>query len=111
MFDLATDRYEVTNLFNVPAAQTLRDALRAEFDRQMRDTGLAARLTNPAINGGAFQLNVTGGIGPRYQLESSADLQAWSPVAQIKMTGTQASVTDPNASPPRRSYRLQWISD
>jgi arylsulfatase A-like enzyme len=111
MFDLTTDRYEVTNLFNRPAFQTMRDQLRAEFDWQMSAVGLAAQMDSLAFSNGTFGLSVTGGIGPRYQLEGSTNLQAWSPVSEIKMTGAQAGATDTNASARRKFYRVRWISD
>ena len=57
MFDLTNDRYEVANLFNLPAYQPMRDSLRAEFDRQMRETGLGAELTNLKLSNGVFSLS------------------------------------------------------
>ncbi|MES2694936.1 MAG: sulfatase [Verrucomicrobiota bacterium] len=39
LFDLATDPYEMKNLINDPAAQTLRAKMEAEFDRQIKATG------------------------------------------------------------------------
>jgi len=111
MFNLTNDRYEVTNLFNLPAYRTMRDSLRAEFDRQMRETGLGAQLTNLRFSNGAFSLSITGGLGPNYQLESSSNLQTWTPLSQIKMTSTQAGATDSNISPVAKHYRLRWISD
>ena len=111
MFDLTNDRYEVTNLFNLPAYQPMRDSLRAEFDRQMRETGLGAELTDLKWSNGVFSLSLTGGMGPNYQLEASSNWQAWTPLSQIKMTSTQAGVTASNAVAPQNFYRVRWISD
>jgi arylsulfatase A-like enzyme len=111
MFNLTSDRYEISNLFNQPASQTLRDNLRAEFDRQMRDTGLGAQQSSLKFSNGAWNLSITGGLGPRYQLESSTNLQTWTARSEIKMTGTQASVTDTNVAGGKTYYRLRWISD
>ena len=111
MFDLTNDRYEVTNLYNVPAYQPMRDSLRAEFDRQMRETGLGAELRDPRLTNGVFSLNLTGGMGPNYQLESSSNLQTWTPLSQTKMSSSQAAVTVSNVVAPQSFYRVHWISD
>ncbi|PYJ04371.1 MAG: hypothetical protein DME25_10085 [Verrucomicrobia bacterium] len=111
MFDLTSDRYEVTNLFSLLAYQATRGSLRAEFDRQMRDTGLAAQLTSSRPGNGRLNLTVAGGLGPNYQLESSSNLQAWTALSQFKMDSTQAVVTASNALAPKNLYRLRWISD
>jgi arylsulfatase A-like enzyme len=111
MFNLTSDRYEVTNLFTATASQPLRGSLRAEFDRQMHDTGLGATLTNLKLSKGVFSLSLTGGLGPNYQLEASSNFQTWISVSQIKMTSTQAGVTASNAIAPRNFYRVRWISD
>lgn len=111
MFDLTSDRYEVTNLFNQSAHQAMRTELRSEFDRQLRETGLAAQLANMTFSNAIFRLSVTGGIGPRYQLEGGTNLQAWMPISQIKMTTTQTNATDTNATGTAKFYRLRWISD
>lgn len=111
MFNLTNDRYEVTNLFNLPAHQAMRASLRAEFDRQLRETGLGAELTNLKLSNGLYSLTLTGGLGPNYQLETSSNLQTWTPLSQIKMTSTQASVTASNAAAPRNYYRTRWIGD
>ncbi|MEO5802114.1 MAG: sulfatase/phosphatase domain-containing protein, partial [Verrucomicrobiota bacterium] len=112
MFNLTNDGHEVTNLFNIPAQQSTRNALRTEFDRLMDETGLAARLKNPARTGSnTFQANITGGIGPRYQFEASTNLQTWTPISEIKMNATQTSATDTNATGGAKFHRLNWISD
>jgi arylsulfatase A-like enzyme len=111
MFDLTNDRYEVSNLFNVPAYQPMRDSLRAEFDRQMRETGLGAELTALRWTNGVFSLGVTGGMGPNYQLEASSNFQAWTSLSLLKMTSTQGATTVSNAVAPPSFYRLRWISD
>jgi hypothetical protein len=111
MFDLTSDGYEISNLFNVPSQQAMRDSLRAEFDRQMRNAGLAAELTAGKLSNRVFGLSITGGLGPNYQLESSSNLQSWTPLSQIKMNSTSAAVTDSNAVSPKQFYRLRWIAD
>ncbi len=111
MFDLANDRYEVANLYNLPVYQPMRDSLRAEFDRQMRETGLGAELTIHQWGNETCDLSVTGGMGPNYQLEASSNWQTWTPLSQLKMTSTQAAVTATNAVVPRNLYRLRWIAD
>ena len=111
MFDLTSDPYEVTNLFNIPVKAELRDSLRSELDRLSRETGLSALLTNGARAVGGFQFTVSGGIGPRYQLQKSSDLQSWSSVAEIKMTSSQMNATDTNTIAPAQLYRAQWIGD
>jgi hypothetical protein len=108
---LTNDRYEVANLFNLPACQPMRDSLRAEFDRQMRETGLGAELTNLKLSNAVFNLDLAGGMGPNYQLEASSNWQTWTPLSQIKMTSTQAAVTATNAVAPQNFYRVRWISD
>ncbi len=111
MFDLTNDRYEVANLFNIPAYQPMRDSLRSEFDRQMRETGLGAQLTALKRSNGVFSLSLTGGLGPNYELEASSNFQAWTPLSQVKMTSTQATVTASNAVALQNAYRVRWISD
>ena len=111
MFNLTNDRYEISNLFNLPLYRPMRDSLRAQFDQQMRETGLGAVLTNLKRSNAVFSLSVTGGLGPNYQLETSSNLQTWTPLSQIKMTSTQASVTATNAGAPGNLYRLRWIAD
>jgi arylsulfatase A-like enzyme len=111
MFDLTTDPYEVTNLFNLPAPQAMREALRSEFDRQMRETGLGAQLTPLSFSGGVCQMRVTGGEGPRWELQRSADLQTWTRIGEVKMGGQQATMSDPSAGTTKNFYRLEWIGD
>ncbi len=111
MFDLSSDRYEVTNLFFVSAHQAMRDALRGEFDRQMRETGLAAELTRLKFSNGVYSLTVTGGMGPRYELQRSTNLQSWTPLGEVKLNSSQAGFTDPSAGPGRSFYRVRWIDD
>jgi hypothetical protein len=89
----------------------MREGLRAEFDRLMNETGLAARFTNVSRTGNSFQAGFVGGIGPRYQFEGSTNLQTWTPISEIKMNATQATATDPNAVGARKFHRLNWISD
>jgi arylsulfatase A-like enzyme len=111
MFNLTNDSYEVNNLFNQPAYQPMRDTLQAQFDQQMRDTGLGAQLMNLQRSNGLFGLSVTGGLGPNYEFETSSNLQDWTPLTQFKMTSAKATVTASNAVAPRNFYRLRWISD
>ena len=111
MFNLTNDRYEVTNLFYLPAHQALRDALRGEFDRELRETGLAAELTRLTFSNGVSSLSLTGGMGPRYELQRSADLQTWTPIGEVKTGSLQADLTDTNAPRARSFYRVQWIGD
>jgi hypothetical protein len=90
----------------------MRAGLRKEFDRLMAETGLGARLTNLTKNpNGTTSLSLTGGLGPRYQFEGSADMQTWTPLAETKMTSTQATVTDTNSAAGRKFYRVRWIGD
>jgi arylsulfatase A-like enzyme len=111
MFDLTADPYEVTNLFNNSAKASMRDTLYTELDRLSRDLGLSATLTNYMRGPGNFQLTFSGGLGPRYQLLKSANLQSWIPAAEIKMTSQQMNATDTNANAPGQFYRAQWIGD
>ena len=113
MFNLTNDRYEVTNLFNVPAQANMRANLKKEFDRLMSETGLGGRFTNLVRNpNGTRTLSLTSGLGPRYRLDGSTNLQTWTPLAETKMTSTQANVTDTNTTtPPSKYYRLEWIGD
>jgi hypothetical protein len=111
MFDLTSDRYEVTNLFSMPTHQTMRDALRGEFDREMRETGLAAKLTELKFSNNVCSLSITGGMGPRYELQRSSDMQTWTPIGEVKMDSFQAGMTDANAAAPWNFYRVQWIGD
>jgi len=89
----------------------MRDTLRAQFDRQMRETGLGASLTSLKVSNGVFSLSLTGGLGPNYQLETSSDSQTWMPLSQIKMTATQAIMTATNPLAPQTFYRVRWTSD
>jgi hypothetical protein len=111
MFNFTSDRYEVTNLFNNPTNLEMRNGLRAEFDRLMNETGLAARFTNVVRSGNSFQAGVMGGMGPRYQFEGSTNLQTWNTVSEIKMSAAQTNVADSNAVTSKKFYRLNWISD
>lgn len=111
MFDLNTDRYEVTNLFFLTDRQATRDALRNEFDRELRETGLAAELTKLKFSNGGYSLSLTGGMGPHYEIQRSTDLQTWAPIGEVKMDGWQADITDMNAPPARSFYRAYWIAD
>jgi hypothetical protein len=111
MFNLASDRYEISNLFNVAAQQSIRDSLRAEFDRQMRDTGLGAVLTGTMAPNRTFNLGITGGLGPNYRLEGSSDFQSWTALSTNKMTSTSATVAVSNVPPSKQVYRVRWIGD
>jgi arylsulfatase A-like enzyme len=110
MFNLASDRYEISNLFNVAASQTMRATLRAQFDQQMRDTGLGATLTNLRLSNGICSLTITGGIGPNYELQTSSNLQGWTSLSQTKMNSYQSGVTA-NGVGPRNFYRVRWVGD
>jgi hypothetical protein len=91
----------------------MRASLRSEFDRLMAETGLGARLTNTVKNpNGTRTLSLTSGIGPRYQLQGSTNLQTWTALAETKMTNTQSSITDTNTTNlPAKHYRVEWIGD
>jgi len=111
MFDLTCDRYEVTNLFYLPAPQAMRAALRVEFDREMRETGLAAELTQLKYSNGVYSLSVTGGMGPRYELQHSADMHSWTPIGEVKMDGFRTNMLHMNTGQPLNFYRVRWISE
>jgi hypothetical protein len=111
MFDLSNDQYEVTNIFNNPAQAAMRDSLRSEFERLSRETGLSAIMTNNVRGAANFQFTLSGGIGPRYQLQKSTDLQSWSAVTEVKMTSANMTATDSNATAPTQIYRAEWIGD
>ena len=111
LFDLASDGYEVTNLFNVPAAQSLRTSLRSEFDRLMRDTGLGGQFTGAKFTPTNVSLSITGGIGPRYQIQSSTDLSNWASTSQFKMSSFSTNVTVTPSGNAAAFYRLWWIAD
>jgi len=111
MFDLTSDSYEITNLFNDPTKAALRDSLRSELERLSTQTGLSAMVTDALRAPGRFQFTLSGGIGPRYQLQKSTDLQSWSPITEVKMTSNQMNATDTNATAPAQTYRAKWIGD
>jgi hypothetical protein len=111
MFNISNDRYEITNLFNVAGSKTQRDALREEFDRQMRDTGLGAIVTGTKSGANTYTLTATGGIGPNYQLQVSTNLVTWSPLSTFKMASSSATVTNTTTSGSRNWFRLNWIGD
>jgi N-sulphoglucosamine sulphohydrolase, C-terminal len=111
MFNLTSDSYEISNLFNVAAQWPMRDSLRAEFDRQMRETGLGAVTTGTRLPNGTFNLTTTGGLGPNYRLEGSSDFQSWTALSTNKMTSTSAMVVVSNVPPSKQLYRLRWIGD
>jgi len=77
----------------------------------MAEAGLAAQLSAPKKLPASFQCNLTSGIGPRLQLQSSPDLFTWTSFGEIKMTTTQTNFTDATATSPIKYYRTQWIGD
>jgi arylsulfatase A-like enzyme len=113
MFDLGADPYETNNLYALPEYASLRSSLRAEFDRLADETGLSATLEAPMVSGLNCTLRISGGIGPRYQLESATELAgAWTPFGDVKMTDFQHTATDTNTIPaPARFYRARMIAD
>ncbi len=111
MFDLTTDRYEVTNLFNTPAFQAKRNELQAELNRLVGEVGLMAKMADMKRTNNTFQFSFSGGIGPNYQLEKSTNLQTWSVVSTNKMTSSTMSATVTNATAGKEFYRLNWIGD
>lgn len=113
MFNLAADPYETNNLHTLPEHAAMRASLRAEFDRLAAETGLTAALDAPVKSGQNRTLRIAGGVGPRYEVESAAGLDAaWTPFSQLKMTGFQHTITDTNAvSVPGRFYRARMIAD
>jgi arylsulfatase A-like enzyme len=111
MFNISNDRYEITNLFNVAGSRTQRDVLKAEFDRQMRDTGLGATVIGTKGSGNSYTLTVTGGLGPNYQLQSSTNMTTWTPLSTVKMVSSTATVTNTTTTGARSFFRLDWIGD
>jgi arylsulfatase A-like enzyme len=111
MFDLASDRYETNNLYTLPAHAATRDSLRACLDQLMIETGLAGRLGQVSRSNTLCTLQLAGGIGPRFQIESSTNLQTWLPVQEVKMTSLGATVTDTNGAAARKLYRGRIIAD
>ncbi len=111
MFDLATDPYEVTNLFNNPAKAAMRDSLHSELNRLSTQFRLSVTLTNAVRAAGNFQLTLSGGIGPRYQLQKTTNLQSWTSVTEVKMTSGQMTAADTNGAAPSQLYRAEWIGD
>jgi arylsulfatase A-like enzyme len=116
LFNLADDPYETNNLAANPLFLPLRQELHAALVQQMRDTSLLAALTSPSRAADTVQLSLVGGIGPGYQVQSSTDLAAWLPLANLLMTNSldgtgHASVTDPTATTPRKYYRARLIQN
>ena len=110
LFNLTTDGYEVTNLFNVPSGQTLRQQLRSEYDSLIAETGLGGIFTKVTRTNSNVTLNLAGGIGPRYELEGSSDSQSWSSRGQLKMTNSQMT-TGFSSTNVTEMLRLRWTSD
>jgi len=109
LYDLSADIYETNNVFNNPAYRVARDQMLALFNGYMGTNGLQARLSGPNLNNGVFSMNVTSGMGPMYQLESSTDLQTWTPVSLIPMNCFQTNAADYNAGNSNKFYRVSWV--
>jgi hypothetical protein len=107
LFDLQQDAFETNNVFGQPLHQPTRAALEAEFDQLLLDTGLAARFGTPQPGPAGVTLPLTGGLGPRYQIEYGPDLQSWTPLQSVKMTGTQTNLSDPGTG----FYRARMIAN
>jgi arylsulfatase A-like enzyme len=113
MFDLAADPHEINNLYALPEHAAMRASLRVEFDRLAAETGLSAILAAPVKSGQNRTLQITGGVGPRYEIESATELVGdWTPFSQVKMTSFQHTLADTNtASAPGQFYRARMIAD
>lgn len=111
MFDLLADSYETNNLSGNPAHAVTQSALLSDFAGMVRETGLSPWFAGPAFSGGTLQVRLTGGMGPRHRVESSTNLQSWSPVTEVKMTANEFSLSLTNAGRHPNFIRTRMISD
>ena len=78
------------------------------FTRVLPGTTVAPPvLTNALVKGTTFQFSLMGGIGSSYIVQSSGDLQTWTPLSTnaIPASGSTNLTIPSFASNPRRFYR------
>ncbi len=128
LFDLMADPYETNNLARDPAQAGVLADLTSRFNVCLDTMGLMLRTSaiqfSPG-NPGTFTWLSHGGIGPRYQFESTTNFINWTPVQQFKMDPTNyinpvtsaidsnfsASMLDADANGSHAFYRVKMIGD
>ena len=110
MFHVAVDPYELTNRFSFSSDAALHDSMLARLQELLEQTGLKVNLSDSQRVGNELRLTSCGGIGPIYQVESSANLQSWSAIQQFQMTNAVVPVTATNSGA-AQFIRLRMLSD
>ena len=66
-------------------------------------------ISNPQFTNGQFSVTVLTSLSKSYQLEftTNATSTNWEPLPAIPGTGDEMTLTDPEASSPRRFYRVR----